>query len=146
MQPSVELQKGSLRERKSRPSNESGGTVRGGQGDRTSPAKLQHLPEDRAAEVSLPDVQKDSHHAYETAGLTSFWDYFMLCTLSTTILNSFMLLSGEGNLSQYYLFCFSLHCVEGSFFYVSMCVLVVLKAISGDVQQQVHSTLQSSAA
>lgn len=40
------------------------------------------IPEDAgvAADVEhqMPNVQKASHQAYETAGLRSLWDYFLL--------------------------------------------------------------------
>lgn len=37
-----------------------------------------NIPEDKDVEHQMPEVQKDSHQAYETAGRGSIMDYFLL--------------------------------------------------------------------
>lgn len=49
--------------------------------------KLELLPEDHDPELQMPDVLKESQQAYETAGIRSIFDYFILRTFSRIFLN-----------------------------------------------------------
>lgn len=50
--------------------------------------KLQLLDDDDDPELHLPDIQKHSQHAYETAGLRSILDYFILRVFLLLVLHT----------------------------------------------------------